>query len=101
MIIYDPTTALPDTFNANYASSIDLAPSLLHLLGIPNEKMPLWVNRYLSRMLKIRKSRALHHTKQALTSLIMKKYTAKTIQTATFSRSTYQADKLSPFKRWK
>jgi lipoteichoic acid synthase len=38
MIIYDPTATLPDTFNANYASSIDLAPSLLHLLGIPNEK---------------------------------------------------------------
>jgi len=38
MIIYDPTAKLPATFDARYATSIDLAPSLLHLLGLPNEK---------------------------------------------------------------
>lgn len=38
MIIYDPTAKLPATFDAHYATSIDLAPSLLHLLGLPNEK---------------------------------------------------------------
>ncbi len=38
MIIYDPGAKLPMTFDAEFATSIDLAPSLLHLLGIPNEK---------------------------------------------------------------
>jgi phosphoglycerol transferase MdoB-like AlkP superfamily enzyme len=40
MIIHDPTSELPDTLDANYATSIDLAPSLIHLLGLPNEKNP-------------------------------------------------------------
>jgi hypothetical protein len=40
LIIYDPTRTLPATFNANYRSSLDLAPTLIHLLGLPNRKNP-------------------------------------------------------------
>ncbi len=38
MIIHDPTATLPPAFDANNATSIDLAPSLAHMLGLPNEK---------------------------------------------------------------
>jgi len=36
MIIHDPTATLPPTFDANNATSIDLAPSLAHMLELPN-----------------------------------------------------------------
>ena len=38
MIIHDPTATLPSNYDARYASSIDFTPSLIHLLGLPNEK---------------------------------------------------------------
>jgi len=38
MIIHDPLAQLPPVYDAGYASSIDFAPSLVHLLGLPNEK---------------------------------------------------------------
>jgi len=40
MIIHDPTASLPPTFDANNATSIDLAPSLAHVLGLPNGRNP-------------------------------------------------------------
>lgn len=36
LIIYDPIHQLPSQFDANDSSSIDLAPTILHLLGINN-----------------------------------------------------------------
>ena len=36
MIIHAPHFALPLRFDANYENSVDLAPSLLHLIGIDN-----------------------------------------------------------------
>jgi len=38
MIIHDPLADLPPEYDARYASSIDFAPTLVHLLGLPNEK---------------------------------------------------------------
>lgn len=38
LIIYDPLANLPPEYDASYASSIDLAPTLVHLLGMPNER---------------------------------------------------------------
>jgi len=40
LIIYDPGRKLPKEYDANYATSIDFTPSLLHLLGFPNHKNP-------------------------------------------------------------
>ena len=40
LIIHDPTRELPSTFDAKYATSIDFTPSLIHYLGIPNQKNP-------------------------------------------------------------
>ncbi|RYZ83110.1 MAG: hypothetical protein EOP04_20620 [Proteobacteria bacterium] len=40
LIIYDPTRDLPSSFDANYSTSIDFAPSLIHLMGFPNTKNP-------------------------------------------------------------
>jgi len=39
-IIYDPTRAHPANFNAEYRSSLDFAPSLIHYLGFPNVSNP-------------------------------------------------------------
>ncbi len=36
LLIYHPSGKLAKSFDANYASSIDMAPTLLHLLGVPN-----------------------------------------------------------------
>lgn len=38
MIIHDPMADLPTEYDASYASSIDFAPTLVHLLGLPNEQ---------------------------------------------------------------
>lgn len=38
MIIHDPLADLPPKYDASYASSIDFAPTLIHLLGLPNEQ---------------------------------------------------------------
>lgn len=38
LIIYDPSHSLPPVYDANYATSIDFAPSLIHLLELPNSK---------------------------------------------------------------
>jgi phosphoglycerol transferase MdoB-like AlkP superfamily enzyme len=38
LIIHDPTHNLPSSYDANYATSIDFAPSLIHLLELPNSK---------------------------------------------------------------
>jgi len=40
LIIHDPTRKLPQTFDANYATSVDFTPSLIHYLGLPNHKNP-------------------------------------------------------------
>ncbi len=40
LIIHDPTREIPRTFDANCATSIDFTPSLLHYLGIANQKNP-------------------------------------------------------------
>jgi len=40
LMIYNPFLKLPGKFNAYNASSIDLAPSLLHMLQFPNQKNP-------------------------------------------------------------
>ena len=37
LIIYDPTHKLPHHYSTN-ANSVDMAPTLLHLLGVPNQK---------------------------------------------------------------
>ena len=38
LIIYDPTRELPKSYDAKTKTSIDLAPSLLHYLGVDNRK---------------------------------------------------------------
>ena len=40
LIIYDPTREHPMSFNAEYRSSIDFAPSIIHYLGFPNVSNP-------------------------------------------------------------
>ncbi len=40
LVIYDPTHNLPETFDAQYTTSIDFAPSLVHMLGFPNQPNP-------------------------------------------------------------
>ncbi len=40
LIIYDPGKTLPEEFDANYASSIDFTPSLIHWLGLGNRANP-------------------------------------------------------------
>ncbi|MCB9360254.1 MAG: LTA synthase family protein [Flavobacteriales bacterium] len=37
LIVYSPKMDLPNHFDAKYATSIDLTPSLIHFLGFPNE----------------------------------------------------------------
>ncbi|NOQ93110.1 MAG: sulfatase-like hydrolase/transferase [Methylophaga sp.] len=44
LIIHDPTRKLPSHFDANYASSIDFAPSLVHYLTLPNH-----INAFMGR----------------------------------------------------
>lgn len=39
-IIHDPFRNLPKTFDANYATSIDFTPSLVHYFGLQNQKNP-------------------------------------------------------------
>jgi lipoteichoic acid synthase len=36
LVIYDPSRATPNVFDANYSTTIDFAPTLLHYLGLPN-----------------------------------------------------------------
>ncbi|MFH0924372.1 MAG: sulfatase-like hydrolase/transferase, partial [bacterium] len=38
LMIYDPVHRLPKNYDANYSTTIDFAPSLIHLLGFPNHK---------------------------------------------------------------
>ena len=38
LLILDPTHELPNVYDAGVRSSIDLAPSLLHLLGFPRKR---------------------------------------------------------------
>jgi len=38
LIIHDPTRYLPEYYDADIATSIDFAPSLIHYLGFPNHK---------------------------------------------------------------
>ena len=38
LIVYSPKMDLPSRFDAKFATSIDLAPSLIHFLGFPNER---------------------------------------------------------------
>ncbi len=40
LIIYDPTRDLPETYDANYSTSIDFTPSIIHYLGLSNHKNP-------------------------------------------------------------
>ena len=40
LMIYDPTRRLPDTLSADFATSIDLTPSIAHLMGLPNGPNP-------------------------------------------------------------
>lgn len=86
LLIYSPTALLPQTLDAKESSSIDLAPTLLHYLNIPNEQ-----NAFLGKSLfeKNRKKigvtsygsnlRVLHNVDQETVKLIDKfiKYTHK------------------------
>jgi len=38
LLIYSPSIQLPKHFNAEQATSIDLAPTILHLLNVKNEE---------------------------------------------------------------
>lgn len=38
LVIYDPTRELPETFEADYSTSIDFSPSLIHYLGLENSR---------------------------------------------------------------
>lgn len=40
LVIYDPTHSLPETFDAQYTTSVDFTPSLVHMLGFPNQANP-------------------------------------------------------------
>jgi len=40
LIIHDPETKLPRSFDSRYSTSIDFAPSLVHFLGLKNERNP-------------------------------------------------------------
>ena len=40
LIVYDPTRELPKGFDARSATSVDFAPTLIHLLGLPNHENP-------------------------------------------------------------
>jgi len=40
LAIYDPTHNLPKTFDAEYATSVDFTPTLVHMLGFPNQANP-------------------------------------------------------------
>ncbi len=40
LIIHDPSRELPLSFDASYATSIDFTPSLIHYLGLANQKNP-------------------------------------------------------------
>ncbi len=44
LIIHDPLRDLPESFNADNASSIDFAPSIAHYLGLKNISNP-WLGR--------------------------------------------------------
>ncbi len=44
LIIYDPTRKLPKSYDAEYATSIDFAPSLLQYLQFPNHENPFLGN---------------------------------------------------------
>ncbi|WP_163337626.1 LTA synthase family protein [Desulfopila sp. IMCC35008] len=38
LVIYDPTRKLPETYEADYSTSIDFSPSLTHYLGMENSR---------------------------------------------------------------
>lgn len=38
LVIYDPTRELPETYEADYSTSIDFSPSLVHYLGMENSR---------------------------------------------------------------
>lgn len=38
LVIYDPTRNLPQTYEADYSTSIDFSPSLIHYLGLENSR---------------------------------------------------------------
>ncbi len=40
LIIYSPLHRLPDTFDADFQTSLDFTPSLIHLLGLPQRPNP-------------------------------------------------------------
>ncbi len=40
LIIYSPLHRLPDTFDAEFQTSVDFTPSLIHLLGLPQRPNP-------------------------------------------------------------
>ena len=40
LIVYSPVHRLPDTFDAGFRTSLDFTPSLIHLLGLPQEPNP-------------------------------------------------------------
>ena len=40
LIIYSPLHRLPDTFDADFQTSLDFTPSLIHLLGLPQRTNP-------------------------------------------------------------
>lgn len=40
LIIYSPLRRLPDTFDAEFQTSVDFTPSLIHLLGLPQRPNP-------------------------------------------------------------
>ena len=40
LIIYSPLHRLPDTFDAEFRTSVDFTPSLIHLLGLPQRPNP-------------------------------------------------------------
>jgi hypothetical protein len=44
LIIYSPLHRLPDTFDADFRTSVDFTPSLIHLLGLPQRPNP-WLGR--------------------------------------------------------
>ncbi len=61
LIVYDPTHKLPEKFNAN-TTSLDLAPSLIHLLGFENFPNPWLGLSFFGDRQVFDKSLGLHNT---------------------------------------
>jgi phosphoglycerol transferase MdoB-like AlkP superfamily enzyme len=92
LIIYEPARSLPSSFDANYRSSIDFAPTLIHYLGLPNRRNP-----FLGTSLFDQLARTTPAT--AISSVNSNLYIADPTGTHAFSRPQNQTDRFKRINR--